>query len=261
MKTIILIPHYNNTHGLIKTLNSITESHYPDVLVVDDGSEVPPTEADLSAYPGGLSIIYSGRNRGIEHTLNMGLKHILESGQYEFVARLDCGDQCLPNRFHQQSEYLQKNTAVHLLGSHVDFVSESGTHLYTYKVPVDHDEIQKKMFSKNCFIHPAVMFRLSALKSVGHYPTQYKYAEDYAFFFDIVKHFQTANLDQVLVRSESNMDGISRKHRKKQMKSRLEIVRRFAKPNIHFIKGFLYTLSLVWMPETMHYKLKTLYYR
>lgn len=259
--TIILIPHYNNTLGLIKTLDSINEQHYPNVLVVDDGSIEPPQEADLAFYQGEIRILYCDVNRGIEYALNYGLQHIYELGTYTYVARLDCGDTCVANRFAKQEGFLRENPNIQLLGSYVDFVAKDGRYLYTYKVPLLHKDIHNKMFSKNCFIHPSVMIRLSALSDMGYYPTQYKYAEDYAFFFDMVTRFQTANIDQVLVKCESNQDGISERNRKTQMKSRLHIVRHFALPNIHFLKGFFYTLSLVLMPETMHNKLKTLHYR
>jgi hypothetical protein len=39
IKTVVLIPHYNNLDCLVRTLKSIYHSTGIDVLVVDDGSK------------------------------------------------------------------------------------------------------------------------------------------------------------------------------------------------------------------------------
>jgi len=182
---IVLISHYNNPEGLKRSLESISKQGV-EALVVDDGSINKPLDEDLKMDS--VKFIFNKENLGLEKSLNIGLDYILKNTNHKYVARLDCGDIALKNRFALQKEYLEKNPDVHLIGSHVSFIDNSGLYLYTYKVPIEHNEIRKKMFIKNSFIHPAVMFRTDAIKKIGHYPLNYKYAEDYALFFNIVKN-------------------------------------------------------------------------
>ncbi|MEI7508258.1 MAG: glycosyl transferase family 2, partial [Flavobacterium sp.] len=64
------------------------------------------------------------------------------------------------------------------------------------------------------------------------YPTNYEAAEDYAYFFEIIKNFETANIQEFLIKYEITHDGISISKRKTQVKSRLRIIMK------HFYFGF-----------------------
>src|SRR5688572_29234183 len=111
-KTILLIPHYNNPLGLMKSLSSISCIENIDVLVVDDGSNQPFDEGMVSNSfnaNGSVFYIYSKVNQGIEFALNSGLEFIIQKKQYQFIARLDCGDLCLGNRFQIQETFLINN--------------------------------------------------------------------------------------------------------------------------------------------------------
>src|SRR5690242_1544998 len=99
----ILIPVYNNLAGLIRSLSSIM---YPSqqflVLVVDDGSDCPIDLDSISGrlvHPVPLQVIRSEKNEGITHALNRGLDFIYRHYSVDFIARLDCGDTCHPDRF------------------------------------------------------------------------------------------------------------------------------------------------------------------
>ena len=121
----VLIPHYNNPEGLLKSLSSIGKDEAVDVWVVDDGSQRKPDEtAAKKAFDGRIRFGYLPRNQGIQFALNAGLVEIEQ--HYEYVARLDCGDTCAPNRFRLQMEFLDNNPKIMLLGSAVTFVDTEG---------------------------------------------------------------------------------------------------------------------------------------
>jgi hypothetical protein len=103
-------------------------------------------------------------------------------------------------------------------------VDMEGRYQFTFSTPTSHEKISKKMFLTNCFIHPAVMFRASAIDVLGYYPLEYKAAEDFAYFFRFVKEMKVAVLDQVLLTCEMNPSGISIQKRKIQVKSRLRVI-------------------------------------
>jgi glycosyltransferase involved in cell wall biosynthesis len=228
MKSVILIiiPHYNNLKGLKKSLASISDIEPVDVLIIDDGSKIKPDEKELKKeFPqiNDIKVILNDKNRGIEYVLNDGLKYALEHN-YKYISRLDCGDICYPERFQIQKDFLDKNPDIYLIGSYVEMIDTKGNTLFIYKPPTTHEKITKKMCINNVFIHPSVMFRKEVIKKVGFYPLNYKYAEDYAYFYKIVKTYKVANIDKVLLKCEINPLGISLSKRKIQLKSRIKVI-------------------------------------
>ena len=171
------------------------------------------------------------KNQGIEHALNLGLASI-QKRNYEFIGRLDCGDLNLKNRFTKQLKYLDNNKDIYLLGSWVKYVNERGEKLFTLKHPVSYSAIKKKMFLNNMFVHPSVVFRSEILDTVGFYPTEFKAAEDYAFFFKIINKFKAENYPEVLLLYKIDSNSISSIKRKQQVKNRIRIIKK------HFRVGF-----------------------
>ncbi|BDU24159.1 glycosyltransferase [Flavobacterium sp. GSB-24] len=240
-KILVLIPYYNNIEGLLKSLKSIDADENLDVLIVDDGSTIK-LEKELidGSFKANGKILYkiSEKNEGIESALNHGLK-IAQSQQYQYIARLDCGDVCLGKRFQIQSQFLEKNPEIKIVGSNVLAVDCNDKFLYAINLPLNHEDIEKKMYFNSMLIHPAIMFSSSILDTIGYYPTQYKSAEDYAFFFTISKYYKMANIAEYLTQIEINEKGISLQKRKQQVLSRITII----KQNFYF--GFYPIYGLI----------------
>ena len=256
----VLIPHYNNIEGLETSLASISDEEPVDVLIVDDGSYIKPDVEELKrkfSYISDIIVIFNNKNRGIEHVLNDGLKYIKDAG-YKYIARLDCGDVCFPERFKIQKEFLEQNPDIYLVGSWVEFVDVRGKSLFVFRPPTVYREIRKKMFINNMFIHPVVMFRTKVIEEVGFYPTNYKNAEDYAYFFRISKRFKVANIDRVLLKCEVNPKGLSLSKRKQQIKSRLRVIHDNFDFSIYAFYGLLRNSILYFSPYFLVELLKRL---
>lgn len=231
-KILVLIPYYNNIEGLLKSLQSIDADEKTDVLIVDDGSKIALDKDLISeSFKANGKILYKilEKNEGIELALNHGLK-IAQTQNYEYIARLDCGDICLGKRFQIQSQFLKENPAIKIVGSNVLAVDCNDKFLYAINLPLHHEDIQNKMYFNSMLIHPAIMFCTSILETIGYYPTKYKSAEDYAFFFAILKKYKMANLKEYLTQIEINEKGISLQKRQQQVKSRIQII----KDNFYF---------------------------
>jgi glycosyltransferase involved in cell wall biosynthesis len=246
----VLIPHYNALRALEKSLASISNFEPVDVVIVDDGSNIKPDEEELKRkFPqiNNIKVILNEKNKGIEHALNDGLKYIIDHN-YKYIARLDCGDLCHPKRFKLQKEFLEKNPSVYLVGTWVEFVDLQGNILFKYTPPTNHEEIKRKMCINNMFIHPSVMFRSEAVKEIGFYPTNRKNAEDYAYFFQFVNRFKTANINKFLLKYEVNPQGLSLSKRKLQIKNRIRIILDNFKPNFWCLYGLLRNLLVYFFP-------------
>lgn len=261
--TTVLIPHYNNLTGLIKSVSSIYHPKGIHVLVIDDGSDFfeKPNLELLSKHLNKnvkLTFLALDENRGITKTLNAGLKYILQNTDYKFIARLDCGDVCVKNRFVLQESFLEKNTDVGLVGSHVTFNSEQGEQLFKIKPPKSHEDLQKLMHWRCNFIHPSVMFTRESVLLAGEYPENYETAEDYAFFFQISRKLKTANIPGVLTKVEFNPNGISGKYRKLQNKTKARVIRDFGDKSPRRSLGVVYNRMLNFAPSSIIFSLKKL---
>lgn len=236
----LLIPCYNNAEGLIRSLRSVV---YPkekcSVLIVDDGSDVPvtiellPTDIPQKLQ---IEIIRLHENKGITDALNTGLRLILERNDALYTARLDCGDICNEERFFKQVNFLNENTYVSLIGSLCLFVDSAKKIRFVYHAAEKHYVIRKQMHLKCSFIHPTVMFRNESLKQTALYPYNFPYAEDYAFFFELIGKFHSHILQEILVETEVNTEGISVKKRKQQIHSKIKVIKHY---------GFIKTLIFV----------------
>lgn len=249
-KIVLLIPYYNNAEGLIKSLISIDPDEELDIIIIDDGSKNKFDEVTLQnnfKAKGSLHFEYLKENQGIEFALNHGLKISVEK-QYKYTARLDCGDVCLGKRFAIQSQFLEQNPEIKIVGSNVLAVDSNDKYLYAIDLPLEDKQIKNKMYLNSMLIHPAILFETSILETTGFYSTKHKSAEDYAFFFAISKNFRMANIGQYLTQIEINENGISIQKRKQQVKARIQII----EENFYFgyypIYGLIRNYILLFMP-------------
>ncbi|MGL4604505.1 MAG: glycosyltransferase [Iodobacter sp.] len=259
-RIIVLIPHFNNPAGLVKSLASISQSEQCDVLVVDDGSARSPIDhaAARAAFKaeGVVRFLNLPVNRGIEHALNSGLAWIT-ARDYELIARLDCGDENLPGRLAKQRVFLDQHPDVMLVGGAASFVDQAGTEQFVMHCPTSHAAICKAMLANSAFIHPAVMYRTAALATTGHYPLDTPAAEDYALFSEFTRRFQVANMHETLIRYELDPGGISLSKRRQQLQSRLLVQKRYSDGSLAAFSGMLRTRLLLITPYSLIFKLKT----
>jgi len=246
----VLIPYFNDGNSLINSIESIDYHHIkPDVIVIDDGSEKITASHILKAYAGALDVklLTLDINMGIEHALNKGITSFGKN--YHYIARLDCGDTCKSHRFEKQIRYMQNNPDCFLLGSWVDFTDMTGNFLYTLKQPGTQKNIKRSMFLNSAFTHPSVIFKSEILHSVGLYPTDRPAAEDYAFFFKIIKHHDAHNLQESLVSCTINPNGISTVKRKIQIRSRIRIIKENFDFSLPAFYGLARSFALLYTPR------------
>lgn len=245
---ILLIPCYNNKEGLITSLSSIS---YPgekfEVLIIDDGSTEPINQEELRLYcKGAIQVVHMEKNAGVVVALNAGLRIIKSRNDIKYIARLDAGDTCHEQRFFRQVEFLNNHPNIALLASWARFQSTTSSTAYNYTTKTKHGEILKEMHLKCSFIHPAVIFRKEILDTVGFYPDQYSHAEDYAFFWKILKSYQGAVIPEILVQISYSDRNVSARNYRQQLRSRKKIVKEFGNNYLQKLIGIgILNLKLV----------------
>ncbi|GJG89015.1 glycosyl transferase [Gemmatimonadetes bacterium T265] len=224
VRVAVLVPVYQDDGRLAATLASLRAQTVPFALVVvDDGSAVP-LDVSPAAAPFPTVHLRLPVNRGIEAALNAGLTAIRRAG-VPYVARLDNGDLCAPDRLARQATHLDAHPDVVLLGSSVAWVDDAGREVFCVRPPTGHDAIVRAFAHTVPLIHPTVMFRTAVLEVVGAYPTAYPAAEDYALFWRMAGAGRVACLRDVLVTTRFDGAGISQRRRARQLASRWRIQR------------------------------------
>jgi glycosyltransferase involved in cell wall biosynthesis len=260
----LLIPFFNNLSGLLHSLQSVQyDAEKFVVVIVDDGSDEPITRDTLYQHISPaiqVEVIRLPQNKGITVALNTGLQWILQQQNALFIARLDCGDTCTNDRFYKQVAFLKQHPAVNLAGSWCIFRDYASNAAFRYVTPTDHYHISRSMHFRNLFIHPTVMWRCEAMKKVPGYPDTYPDAEDYGFFYQLLGAGECAIIPEYLVTCEINHKGISLSSRKKQLKSRIKVVKEYGKNKILRYLGVLKLRLLLIIPYNVVFAIKrTLY--
>lgn len=225
-RTAVLVPHYNNLHGLEVSISSIATGERVDIIIVDDGSLERPDSDRLEAVckaDGVIEVILLESNVGIEGALNAALC-LADSLNYKYVARLDAGDIVVSNRFCKQEQFLEQNPEVKIVGGLVDILDDRGNYLYTLKHPEKTADIRKASRRYNPFVHPAVMMDLSIVMKYGGYPTEFPALEDWALFLRILHEHEVANPPFNVLKYIIDPDSISSRKRFTQNYSKLRLL-------------------------------------
>lgn len=247
----VLIPHFNNLEGLAETVSSLTYKGTIDIVIVDDGSYEKPQKSKLGSYSqkNNVHIICHEENKGVENALNYGLDYIFKHIDAKYIARIDAGDIQIADRLDKQVSFLEKHQEIGLLGTSANFVSKSGSRKFSVCYPQKSSKIKLQMGLRCSILHPTVMFRKSILEKYSDfYPSKYPFADDYAFFYQLLKDTKAANLAEVLTQIEYHEKSTSVRNRKRQLLSRMKIIfDNFTASPLSFL-GILYSVLLLLIP-------------
>lgn len=257
-RVAVLIPVFNQTDDLRRTLMSIDrQSARVDCFVIDDGSE-PPVAIDARDYRVPIRLIRLPQNSGCTRARNVGLGHIVEGG-YDYVALQDAGDTDVGERLARQADFLDAHPDIAVVGAWAQYVDRSGRPLYVYRAPADSKAIRARMPYVSAFAHPATMIRVAALERVGHYDERYPIASDYEVFFRLTRAFETANLQEVLILKEDHPNSLSIGQRRRSLRFRLRAqCQHFAWASWRSYLGVLSTLVLLLIPYRLVVAVKNL---
>ncbi|HFI0054600.1 TPA: glycosyltransferase [Streptococcus suis] len=174
-------------------------------------------------------------NQGLGVALAVGV----EACQYDLIARFDCDDILLPNRFQLQLDYFERHAELDLLGGQI--LEFSATNEFGQRrVPVDQDTIVTFAKKRNPFNHMTVMFRKTAIMAAGNYIPLKGY-EDYYLWLRLLKAgARVANLPDVLVRARVGSGFSTRRGGSKYLLQTIQAISRFEKEGLLSKSSALY---------------------
>lgn len=222
----LVVAYYEEGQGLQDSLASVELEAGDSIVVVDDGSVRLPARQFCPEDVGGVPVhlVELERNRGVAAAARIGVAQAPREAEY--IARLDCRDTCLPERFSVQRRYLEAHPECGIVGSSVTFHDLAGTYLYTHRLPTSDAEIRRLMRVNCAFTQPSVMFRRTVYEAAGGYSENAPWAEDYALFRAMLDLTDGYNIERPLVRCTTMDGGISTRHRRRQLLTRIQVILR-----------------------------------
>jgi glycosyltransferase involved in cell wall biosynthesis len=203
----VLMAVYNGERYLREAIESILGQTYGDYefLIIDDASTDATSEVIRSYADARIRLIRNAVNLGLARSLNGGL----EASRGEYIARMDCDDISMTDRFARQVTFLDRRAEVAICGTQVEFVGGDPRWRATY--PTEPDEVAAWLLFMCCLIHPSIMMRRSLLQAHRlRYDPAFPRTQDYDLFERCSRVCPLANLGEVLLKYRLHDGQVSR---------------------------------------------------
>lgn len=216
-KISVLMSAYNSEKYVAEAIESILNQTFKDFefIIVNDGSTDKTAEiiAQYAKSDKRIKFIDNKNNAGIVAALNQGLDFC--NGEY--IARMDSDDISLPERFAKQVKYMDGHPECGACSTWAEKFGPNITkdRILTYMPTV---KLLDFVLYGDRVLNPGSMVRRSVLVENNiKYKSEYKYAEDYAFWVEVCKHAEIHNLQEILLKYRWHNNNVSVTHRKTQL--------------------------------------------
>lgn len=228
----ILLPVRDNAVYLPEAIQSIATQSFKDweCLAIDDGS-VDTSGDILRAWAASdpRVRVLKGGGQGIVAGLNLALGE----AKGEWIARMDGDDVAYPARLEMQLDFMQAHPDVVASGTQALLVDPKRRPLCKTQNFCQHEKILEQLEKgiASSVIHPALMARTSALKSVCGYREKYRDIEDLDLYLRLAEIGKLANLDEILLEYRQHPASANVLRRERQQTLRLELINEYRARN------------------------------
>lgn len=228
--SVLAAVYYKENPEYLKTAidSVINQTVKPsEIVIVEDGGLTQGLYEVLDEYEGKYDFIKRVRlknNCGLGVALNEGLK----ACTYDLVARMDTDDVSLPTRCEKQLKEFENDQTLCAVSAYIDEFEGSPENITSTRyVPLTLEEMYEYGKRRSPFNHPVVMYKKSAVLSVGGYP-DLKRCQDFELFGKILfKGLNCKNIGESLLLFRLPEDSVAKKKRKKSAKSAVKVVKKF----------------------------------
>ena len=171
-KVSVIMGAYNCEDTLDESLESLLGQSFSDweAVICDDASKDSTLEKlnkYKEKYPEKFVVLHNERNLTLAGTLN----RCLAEAKGEYIARMDCDDISVPDRFQKQVEFLDTHPEYAVVGTYMQSFDETGLHhiIQNKQEPTKFD-----LPKSNAFAHATIMMRKSVYDDLGGYTVSSK---------------------------------------------------------------------------------------
>lgn len=195
-----------------------------EIVLVEDGPLTVELYEVIEEYRSNLHLVVNTTNLGLGLALNKGLKEC----KNDLVARMDTDDISKPNRCEKQLTRFKEKPELAIVGSHIDeFIGEKENVISQRRVPIDSRSIYEYAKKRSAFNHPTVMYRKSAVLSVGGYNDLKRNQDVDLFGRMLFKGYKAENIDEALLWFRTSNELSIRRKSWENTKSYIDTIRKF----------------------------------
>lgn len=206
---LMSVYHKEKPEYLLQAIESIQAQTLPtdDFVLVCDG----PLNLELDAVitskqqemGDALNVVRLAKNGGLGNALNEGIKHC----KNELIARMDSDDIAYPDRCEKQITVFDTHPDVSICSGVVEEFTFDPDVVDAKRVPPKtNDEIIEFAKKRNPFNHPCVMYKKSAVESVGSYQDFYLLEDYYLWLRMLMAGYRGYNIQEPLLHMRAGSD-------------------------------------------------------
>lgn len=232
------MPTHNRETLIGRSIESVLRQTYRnfEFIIVNDAS-TDGTELlilDYQRKDGRIVYIKNEENLRIVRSLNKGLR--LSRGEY--IARIDDDDVWIdPRKLEKQIAFLEHNKDYVIVGTGNVAIFESKNLKMKSLKPETDEEIRHQMLLSCPFLHPAVVYRKSAVENAGLYDENLERCEDYDLWMKFGKIGKMYNLPEYGIESLVGATNISHRKRREILQYNLVLIKKYRSDYPHFFKA------------------------
>lgn len=175
-------------------------------LVPEDGKESLETRSQKPETI--VTYLPQEKNGGLGEAMRIAA----EAAKYDYLARMDSDDICLPDRFEKQMKCFEEDPELSLVGGMItEFDGEPENIIAKRILPLEDAEIKRMMRGRCAVNHVTVIFKKADLMKSGNYQPFWK-QEDHYLWARMMEHgCKFRNIPDVVVNVRSGKDQIARR--------------------------------------------------
>lgn len=188
-----------------------------EIVIVGDGPVPHQLEAEVERVkckvkseklPIEVTYLPQEQNRGLGEAMRIAV----ENAKYDYVARMDSDDICLPDRFEKQMKCFEEAPELSLVGGMItEFDGEPDNIIAKRVLPLEDAEIKRMMRGRCAVNHVTVIFKKADLLRSGNYQP-YWLQEDQYLWARMMEHgCKFRNIPDVVVNVRSGKKQIARR--------------------------------------------------
>ena len=190
---------FNGEHFLAEAVESILAQTFADFeyLLVNDASTdgSPAILARYAHQDQRTVVLHNAVNVNHSNAINTALR----VARGEFIAILDADDRAHPERLARQVRFLDDHPAVGVVGAQVQQIDGAGRVRHAMTFPVTCELARWSILFATPVLHSAAMMRRNLLQQIGGYSLQWRYANDFSLWAELIGRTGITNLPETLV--------------------------------------------------------------
>ena len=215
----VIMSVYNGARYLDDAIRSILAQDFADFefLIINDGSTDGSSGILREMAAGDHRIkLVERENRGLVVSLN----ELIDLAKTPLLARMDCDDIALPNRFSLQIEFMNANPEIGIIGTNTHDLSEDGEIIIADdSYPQTPEDARLWLRNGPALCHPSAMMRTDLIRKLGGYRAAFRHAEDYDLWLRASRTISISNIPERLLLYRRSEGQVSQKHVAEQAKA------------------------------------------